>query len=316
LEAEPVSDDDRNAERWDALVAQGKRARLQHDAASWALGDLARDVVSTFGEGRLAEFAEAVDIGYEDLERYHRVAGVYSTASGTRAAALSWSHYRQAAAWPDREQWLARATSEGWTLRQLATEYDMAHSPQAAEQARQAAQAAEVESIRPALLERFGADFVKLVDDMRLPVGHLRELLDAPADEQQLAMAGAWMQAAAKHEAEWAAQSRRSAAGGHVSLARYMEIRLASPRAALKAQQDHESRPADPPSTGVTDEPTPAERLSAQRRIRLEQAIVEARSALGRIQSLDQLVEADRRLVVAELEEVMSLIGRRLQPGG
>ncbi len=311
-----MSHNERDTERWDELVAEGKRARLQHDSANWALGDLAVNVVNTFGERELAAFAEAVEIGYEHLKTCRQLARVYSGASGTRVPELSWSHHLEAAAWPDRKEWLSRAAAEGWTLRDLTEQYASAPSPPPAAQARREADAAEFESMRPALLERFGPDFLRLAGDMVLPLSHLRELLSAPPDEHQLAMAAAWITAAARHEADWAAQSRRPASGGHVSLARYMEIRLASPGAALAAQ-DQPPKPADPTAAGRTEEPpTPAERVSAQRRIRLELAIADVRAALQRVQALEQLVEADRQAIVAELEEVMSLISRRLQPGG
>lgn len=168
--------------------------------------------------------------------------------------------------------------------------------------------------MKPALLERFGSDFVGLLDDIGLRrAAHLRELLGASPDEQdQLVMA--WMKAAATLEAEWAARSRRPSPDGHVSLARYMEIRLPSPRAALAAQQTPQQSPLA--SASAVAPPTPRERESAQRRIRLEGAIAEARTALLRIGALDQLVEVDRAAVVAELEEVQALISRRLRIGG
>lgn len=171
---------------------------------------------------------------------------------------------------------------------------------------------ADVEALKPALLARFGPDFVGLVDNMALHnAAHLRELLDAPTDEQdQLVMA--WMKAAVALEAEWSAQSRRLASGQQLSLARHMEIRLPSPRAALAVQQ----APQPPAKTAEQEPPTPRERMSAQRRIRLELAIAEARAALRRVDALDQLVEVDRQAIVGELEEMMSEISRRLRPGG
>jgi hypothetical protein len=59
--------------------------------------------------------------------------------------------------------------------------------------------------------------------------------------------------------------------------------------------------------------PTPEERASAQRRIRLERAIGEAHAALQRVDAVDRLVEADRQAIVAQLEDVLSLISRRLR---
>ncbi|MBM4415243.1 MAG: hypothetical protein FJ035_03090 [Chloroflexi bacterium] len=185
----------------------------------------------------------------------------------------------------------------------------------------EAPQPAAVEATRRALLDRFGADFVALVDHMGLvnPV-HIDELLAARPDEQdRLGMA--WLSAATALEAGWAAQARRGG-GAPVSLARYMAIRLPSPREALRAQQAGPPPPAVPPhpaAASAAQSPTPRERESARRRIRLERAIVEARDALLRVDALDRLVDADRQAVVAQLEDVMTMISMRLRsamPGG
>jgi hypothetical protein len=174
----------------------------------------------------------------------------------------------------------------------------------------------DIEAMRPALRERFGADFVKLVEDMGLPLAHLRDLLDATPEQQQLAMAAAWMRAAAKLEGEWSAHTRRAGPEGYMSLARYLEIRQPSPAAALKAELEPPDPPSQPAAAPEPPPPTQAERISAQRRIRIERAIAEARAALQRIDALDQLVPADRQAIVAELEDVISLISRRLRIGG
>jgi hypothetical protein len=172
----------------------------------------------------------------------------------------------------------------------------------------------EIEALKPALLERFGSDFLALVENMGLQnAAHLRELLDAAPDEQD-ELVLAWMRAAAAMEAEWRAQSRRLPGASQITLSRHMAIRLPSPRAALVAQQAAES--ATPAEVVEPPAPTPRERESAQRRIRLELAIAEARAALQRIDAVDRLVDADRQAIVAELEDIMALISRRIRIGG
>jgi hypothetical protein len=182
--------------------------------------------------------------------------------------------------------------------------------------------AGHVEAQRRELLERFGADFVGLVDHMGLfSEAHVAELLEAgPGEQHRLAMA--WLNAATKLEADWAAQSRRPG-GSHVSLARYMELRLPSPRVALQAQQlpqaQQEHQALLTAAAPAAAPPTPRDRESARRRIRLERAIAEARAALLRVDALDSLVGPDRQAVVAQLEDLMSLLSRRLRsatPGG
>ena len=187
----------------------------------------------------------------------------------------------------------------------------------AARQEADATKTAHVEAMRRVLLERFGADFVGLVDHMGLfNEVHIGELLDARPDEQHR-MGMAWMRAATKLEAAWAAQSRRLT-GAQVSLARYMEISMPSPRQAEQAEQAERARPVARASAGEPP-PTPRERESARRRIRLERAIAEARAAMLRVDALDSLAEPDRQAIVAQLEDIMSLISRRLRsaiPGG
>lgn len=173
-------------------------------------------------------------------------------------------------------------------------------------------QPTEAEAMKPLLLERFGPEFVDLVDRMGLTkAAHLRELLDARHDEQhQLAMA--WIRAAATLEEDWTAQSRRQTGGEQIGLARYLEIRLPSPSAALAAQRARAAGQAVKPPPAPP--PTPREKESAQRRIRLEGAITEARTALQRVDAIDSLVAQDRQAIVAQLEDLISLISRRLNP--
>jgi hypothetical protein len=170
-----------------------------------------------------------------------------------------------------------------------------------------------LEVMKSMLLERFGPDFITLVEGMGIHNrAHFQELLDASPDEERQ-LVTAWVRAAAAIEAEWSAHARRLPPSAQVTLARHMEMRLPSPRTALDRQQSADAPPAAVPAA---EPPTARERVSAQRRIRLELAIADAREALRRVDAVDQLVEADRQAIVAELEELMSLIGRRLQPGG
>ncbi len=161
------------------------------------------------------------------------------------------------------------------------------------------------------LAERLGADFVGLVSQMGLlKEEHLRELLDAPAGEQQQ-LAMAWMRAATLLEAEWEGQARRQG-GTELSLARYLEVRLPSPRRALEAQEYAQRQKAAEQAPEAP--PSPRERESAQRRIRLEAAIREAREAIRRVDAIDRLESADRQAIVQQLEELISVISRRLNP--
>lgn len=170
----------------------------------------------------------------------------------------------------------------------------------------------DLEAMTAQLAEGLGADFIALASQMgMLKADHLRELVNAGADEQsQLAMA--WMRAATLLEAEWEGHARRQG-GADMSLARYLEIRLPSPRRALEAQQYAQRQKESAQATPVAP-PSPRERESAQRRIRLEAAIGEAREAIRRVDAIDRLVEGDRQAIVQQLEELISVISRRLNP--
>ncbi|MBX7112417.1 MAG: hypothetical protein K1X87_11320 [Dehalococcoidia bacterium] len=180
-------------------------------------------------------------------------------------------------------------------------------------QAANTSEAGDLEGLTSRLAERFGGDFVGLVRQMGLvKEEHLRELLDAPSDEQQ-ELAMAWMRAATLLEAEWEGHARRQG-GQEMALARYLEIRLPSPRRALEAQRYAQQQKASTQASAEAPPPSPRERESAQRRIRLEAAIAEAREAIRRVDAIDRLESADRQAIVQQLEELISVISRRLNP--
>ncbi|MGE0229599.1 MAG: hypothetical protein AB7I38_07185 [Dehalococcoidia bacterium] len=168
------------------------------------------------------------------------------------------------------------------------------------------------ESLAAQLGERFGGEFEGLVRHMGLlREEHLRELLDA-GDEEQQQLAMAWMRAATLLEGEWEAQARRQ--GGHeMPLARYLDIRLPSPRRALEAQRYAQQQRTSAEASAAPP-PSARERGSAQRRIRLEAAIGEAREAIRRVDAIDRLEPMDRQAIVQQLEELISVISRRLNP--
>ena len=174
-----------------------------------------------------------------------------------------------------------------------------------------APQEADVEAITSKLSERFGPDFVALVTQMGLSrKDHFLQLLNARQDEQDhLAMA--WMRAAATLEANWSGQSRRQGRED-MTLARYLEIRLPSPRDALAAELAPPPVAAAAPAPAPAAPPTPRERESAQRRIRLETAIEDARAAVRRVDGIERLVDADRQAIIGQMEELISIISRRI----
>lgn len=97
---------------WDELVAEGRRAI---DGFQWKLGDLAREVETTYGESNLMRYAAEIVVEYSTLRDYKAVAQAFPAESVARAT-HSWSVYRAFAAQRDRLELVAR--QESWTARE------------------------------------------------------------------------------------------------------------------------------------------------------------------------------------------------------
>jgi hypothetical protein len=119
---------------WDKLVAYGRRVieeeedligMIQQDA-KYLLGILALEVTkrNENGEKRtLKDFAQAIGKNYSTLRTYAQVAAAYEwdedeeeVPQGTN---LSWSHYKHAAAQPDRQELLQKAVDEEMSATRL-----------------------------------------------------------------------------------------------------------------------------------------------------------------------------------------------------
>ncbi len=111
-------------ETWDDFIAPGVRAREAIDGGRWLLGDLADAATTDYGEGRLHVYERAIGVSFDSLRRYRDVARAFDPA--TRVAALSWEAHREVAALDDREEWLRRAASGGWSVSRLRAEIEEA----------------------------------------------------------------------------------------------------------------------------------------------------------------------------------------------
>jgi hypothetical protein len=107
---------------WESMVLEGLAARKQYDTAQWTLGDLALRVETRYGEGDLARYAEAISIDYSRLKHYKSAAGAFEKAQ--RRANLSYSHHEALGSREDRHEWLAKAASDGWSVRQMLSEVE------------------------------------------------------------------------------------------------------------------------------------------------------------------------------------------------
>jgi hypothetical protein len=104
----------------DRLTAPELRdlARRLSSLLVWALGDLA--FACEFEGIRLDDLAEVTGLPASLLKTANGLAGAFDLRD--RRALLSWLHHRVIADAPDqeREEWLQRASSHGWTPAELA----------------------------------------------------------------------------------------------------------------------------------------------------------------------------------------------------
>ena len=105
---------------WEESVLQGIDARQQRDGAQWALGDLANELDTTYGDETLAKYAEAIGVERRRLMSYRTVARAFEKS--VRTENLPWSIYERLASRPDRLRWLKKAGNENWSVNKLREE--------------------------------------------------------------------------------------------------------------------------------------------------------------------------------------------------
>jgi hypothetical protein len=105
---------------WETLIFAGIAARQRKDHTQWELGDLARQVETSYGGHTLENYAEGIGMEHYTLQQYRWVATQYELS--VRTDNLSWSHHERVAARDDRLDWLRRAAEAGWSVHQLRSE--------------------------------------------------------------------------------------------------------------------------------------------------------------------------------------------------
>jgi hypothetical protein len=103
------------------LITRGQDLRVNKDNISWEMGDLAIEVTRLFGKNALRIFAQNIGIEVGTIRRYRDVSKAYPPEVREELAMLSWSHFRQVAANPDRVLILKRAHDENWSFEKLCT---------------------------------------------------------------------------------------------------------------------------------------------------------------------------------------------------
>lgn len=112
---------------WDSLVAEGKAAAR----SQWTLGDLAREVETSYGGGELERYAEEIGVAYQQLANYASISRAYELS--VRTENLTWTHHERIASRPDRLAWLDLAEKGKWSVRQMLGEIETAEAEQRAE---------------------------------------------------------------------------------------------------------------------------------------------------------------------------------------
>jgi HPt (histidine-containing phosphotransfer) domain-containing protein len=122
-------------------VASGKelvRDLDRHESAfSWALGDLALEFGTYYGEHSLPVFAKAIKLPAAAVRDCRRVAGAFQNVE--RSTNLSWSHHRIIAEQDDRLEWLLRSERNGWSVQRLRDQINRAETREREQVARRVA---------------------------------------------------------------------------------------------------------------------------------------------------------------------------------
>lgn len=102
---------------WDAFVQEGIRAREEGEHSPWALGDLANEVIGSYGDKKLQSFATAIRVNYNTLCRNRDVARAFPSTE--RFPNLTFGHHKVLVRHPERLQLAAKAEEYGWSVAKL-----------------------------------------------------------------------------------------------------------------------------------------------------------------------------------------------------
>ena len=102
---------------WEELVSAGLTAKERADNLTWVIGDLALQVVATYGTDALDSFATEINVAKSTVKRYRSVSGKWKPAE--RFEILSHRHHMLVSNRQDRVELLTRAADEGWSVEHL-----------------------------------------------------------------------------------------------------------------------------------------------------------------------------------------------------
>lgn len=106
-------------DNWDGIVQLGQELREQSDKEQFLWGDLAIFVTQNFGPENLRDYALSIKKDYKTLCRYRDVAKAYTPEERERFSYLSWTHFRAAAAKPNRIELLENAADKDYSVEKM-----------------------------------------------------------------------------------------------------------------------------------------------------------------------------------------------------
>ena len=104
---------------YDDFVERIKELLEKKDNIQWEVGDTAIVMTEKFSGKVISQLSKDTGIDAATVRRYRDVSKAYPVWFREEVGILSWSHFRQVAARPDRQEVLRRAHDENWTIKKL-----------------------------------------------------------------------------------------------------------------------------------------------------------------------------------------------------
>lgn len=104
-------------------VEMGRTCQRNQDQARWIIGDLACFVETEYGENRLSQFADDINVPFERVEEYRTMCRFWEfpvRAEFSELSTVTYSHMRVAKAFKDVEtarSFLLECVENAWTVR-------------------------------------------------------------------------------------------------------------------------------------------------------------------------------------------------------
>lgn len=112
---------------WEEFVQRGMDVRENKDDCQWQLGDLAKEIITKYGEDTMGKYAYAIKVEKKSLLNYKSVAIKFEPRLRKKYPRLSFSHFSAIVTAEKPEAWLAKAEDEDWNVETLRKKYREAY---------------------------------------------------------------------------------------------------------------------------------------------------------------------------------------------